>query len=876
MVDMQRSVFMGFTVTNLTCNHMKNPVGMDELPHFSFGLVSEDPADLLCAYHIVVSDRNGIVWDSGRVEKDEQLMIPYGGQPLAPETDYTWKVCAWNQKGERTESETASFMTGRMKPFGWEAKWITPEFAGDVLNGNRLWGNYSLNPYLRKEFILAKPVKEAVLFISGVGYYECYINGVSVKDTVLDPAFTAYDQATMYKVHKIENLTEGNNAIAISLGDGMYNCSTHDVWNNPNASWRDVPKCICVLKITYTDGTQEKIVSDPAFKATMGNYTANDLRTLDEYDATKEFDGWTEPGFDDASWPQAVITRPTGGELVAQYTTPMKVVRELAPVSVEKLSDTMWIADAGENIAGWAEISLTAPRGTVVELVYAENFDEDYNVIKNHLGEYEPSNKPLFQKSRYIASGKGKETWHSCFKYNGFRYIRITCETGIPADFALTIQEVRTDLTQTGSFTCSDPMLNKIQEITCRATRTNFHNMPTDCPTREKNGWTGDAQLSCEQLLYNYDGFAAYNRWMDDVLRAQRPTGQLPGVIPSADWGYNWGNGPAWDSVCTEIPYDMYLFGGDKQVLAKMYPAVKKYLDYYDSMAVDGIAAYGLSDWCRPDKEPWHEPCELNVTTVAYACQMTRVASRMAALLGKPEEAAAYREKAEMLKAQFRKQFIVSEPGKTALINCTPGQTALACVLYFELYEGEAEKQWFYQELLHKIHQVEDHMDVGILGAKFVANVLIREGDADLYFKTVTNPTCPSYAHMVNSGASTLWEDWYGGASQNHHMYGDVSACMYKALAGLYIDEEKPAFKNTLFKPQFVDSITDVDAWHLSPYGKVASSWKKEGNTVQMTVAVPTNCTGQLHLPKNAVFAASGETVSFFGAGTHTFEIILK
>ena len=526
------------------------------------------------------------------------------------------------------------------------------------------------------------------------------------------------------------------------------------------------------------------------------------------------------------------------------------------------------MVDVGFNTTGWAEISMTAVKGTTVMLRYSEDFDENLEHMRGIYNCLKKSEKDHFQTDYYTAKGCGIEKWHPIFKYHGFRYILVKCETGIPADFTVKIQEVRTDLEKAGDFTCSDDRINQIQEITCRATRTNFHNMPTDCPHREKNGWTGDAQLSAEQLLYNFNGAAAYNRWMDDVVRAQRKTGQLPGIIPYAGWGFNGCNGPAWDSVCAVIPYQMYLYCGDTRVLQKMYPCLKKYIAFCETMATDNICEFGLGDWCAP-YDSWHKQCEVAVTDTGYYYHDVLIASKIAAVLGFAKEAACYAEKAAEIRDCFRNHFIKRADTELEL-NCTKCQTSLGCMLYFGLV-NEEEKQLFVDELMKEIHAMGDHFDVGILGAKYVCNALIESGEAELMLKAATNPTYPGWAYMVSQGATTLWEDWEGRNSQNHHMYGDISACFYKGITGIFADESQPGFKNTIFKPQFVSMLEHASAEHLSPYGKVQSSWKRNDDKIRIELTVPTNCTGELVLPKGMKLASTGESRAVFQAGTHVF-----
>ena len=847
---------------------MCEPIGVDDIPYFSFQLDADCTEEVLSAYQIIVRDEKSVIWDTGRVEEDRQVLIKYVGAELKPETRYFWKVSVWNQFGEETESEETFFETGRMKPFGWEAKWITsePKFI-DIGNNRKL---SSTSPYMRREFSITKNVKKATLYISGVGYYECFINGKSVKDTVLDPAFTEYDKATMYQTYKVEHLLQGQNAIAIMLGDGFYNGNTLEVWNYISATWRDHAKCICELHVLYADGTKEKIVSDNTFKGACGPIVENDIRGMEQYDARLELGDWTMPGYDDSEWNAVTITKSPGGELVGQYTTPIRVVDTYEPKEIQKISDTAWLVDVGFNTSGWAEISLTAPEGTEISMRYGEGFDEELKHMRRLDMFNKGEDKPKFQRDIYIAKGQGKETWHPIFHYHGFRYVVVECETGIPKDLSITIQEVRTDLKQVGHFECSDEVVNKIHQMALLSAKSNFHGMPTDCPHREKNGWTADAHLASEQILLNFDGAAAYSRWMDDVIRAQRKSGQLPGIIPSTGWGFNWGSGPVWDSVCVIIPYMMYLYCGDTRVLEKMYPCMKKYLAFAETMAVDDICQFGLPDWCPPIEE-WHKQCEGNVTDTAIIYYDTLTVSKIAKILGEDDEAQKYAEDAARIRNSFRKRFIKRADSKLEL-NCTKCQTSLACMLYFGLVD-EGEKELFVQELVHQIHERDNHFDAGVPGVKLISNVLLEAGCMDILLDISTTPTYPSWGYMLSQGATTFWESWHGADSQNHPMHSDISACFYKGLAGINVDEEKPGYKNTIFKPQFASQLTFAKAEHMTSYGKVASGWKRDGDSVQLKLTIPTNCTGRLVLPQGWCVENYDKEFVDMGAGDYQFQL---
>ena len=736
------------------------------------------------------------------------------------------------------------------------AKWISyqPE---TVSVGNRNIPDNSTAQLLRKEFTLAAPVKNAKLTIVGLGYYIAYTNGARVTDSVLNPAFTDYNKTVMYQTYDIGNLEKGANCIAVSLGDGFYNATTLDVWNFMNAPWKSHSKLKMALEVVYQDGTTETIVSDTSFKGIRGPMVFNAIRNGTTYDARLEESGWESVGFDDSAWNKAVIVAAAPGVLKEQTHLPIRVMAEY-PCTIHKISDKVWVYDAGINTAGWAKITFSAAAGTTIRMQYGERLYADGRLDNVKIKPFSQTGE--FQTDTYIAKGNGPETFNSEFAYHGFRYIEVTCEDGIPTDFELIAQEVRSAMTDHGAFECSDATINAIQKATIQATKTNMHGMPTDCPHREKNGWTGDAQLSAEQTLLNMNPMTIYTRWMADFIDAQRPSGQLPGIIPSPGWGYNWGSGPAWDSAIVEIPYMQYLYCGDTEILAQMYAPIKKYIAYMDGMADNGICCFGLGDWCAPGSTDGH--CDVALTDTAYYYYDTRRTAEIAAILGYADEAKHYSEKAAGIKAAFRKRFI--KDITTATLTITPCQTAYACIVYQELVD-EAEQAPFIDALEKQILADGRKTTSGILGAKYVYNVLCRAGKADLVFDMITTPEYPSLGYMIAQGATTLWEDFQGSESLNHHMFGDVSAVFYKYFAGLNPCAHNAGFRHTMFTPQFPSKLSFAKAWHESPHGIVGIEWRREGGGIRLEITVPEGCTGELVLPAGYATAqttlATGKTV---------------
>jgi alpha-L-rhamnosidase len=446
---------------------------------------------------------------------------------------------------------------------------------------------------------------------------------------------------------------------------------------------------------------------------------------------------------------------------------------------------------------------------------------------------------------------------------------------------------VHTDFAHTGAFSCSNELLNAIQAATIASTIGNYHGMPTDCPHREKNGWTGDAQLSAEQVLYNFAAAAAYTKWLDDFPDVQRVSGALPGFLPSGGWGYNWGAGPAWDSAYIMIPWYLYLYRGDRDILRRHYAGMRKCLDFMASLATDHIVEFGLGDWCPPSPGPGSHKCPAALTNTAYYYADTRIVARIAELLGKRSDARRLTALAAKIKAAARRHFYDRKTGRVA----GHSQTSLACFLFQGLVEPD-EIPAFTQMLLDEVAAYNDHIDCGILGTKYVMNVLTETGHADVAYRIATQRDFPSWGHWLAQGATTLWENWDGAHSRNHHMFSDISAWFYKTLAGIVADPAHPGFKHIIIKPWPVGDLTHAEGSVMTPYGRVRSAWRRTPECFTLDVIVPPNSRATVYLPTTdaASVCESGRAVTSvdtvvyrgcidgraafeFGAGTYCFTL---
>ena len=451
-----------------------------------------------------------------------------------------------------------------------------------------------------------------------------------------------------------------------------------------------------------------------------------------------------------------------------------------------------------------------------------------------------------FQTDKYVLKGEGVEIWEPRFTYHGFRYVEVTGFPDKPTPENLCGCVVHTSLESLGEFECSNEMFNAIQECARRSTLTNFHGVPTDCPHREKNPWTGDAQVSAEQALLNFNPTTAYMKWMRDFKDVQRKSGQLPGIVPTGGWGFNWGSGPAWDSAVILIPWYVYLYKGDISLIEEMYSVMTKYIDFMSSMAYGHIVNFGLGDWCPPEGGPSGHKCPAEVTDTAYYFIDALIVSKIAVLLNKREDAAKYGELAKNIRKAFREKFIDFRTG-TVKGDC---QTSYACVLYQGLAD-EDEEAGFLEKLVSQVKTQNEHIDCGILGAKYIMHALTEFGRADLAYGIANQRTFPGWGYWIEQGATTLWEKWNGDSSRNHHMFSDISAWFYKGLAGINPDPEEPGFKHIILRPNPVEGLTWVNCSHHSMYGKIVLNWIAQKDKLRIKVEVPVNCRAILYIPHN-------------------------
>jgi alpha-L-rhamnosidase len=828
-------------VQGLRCEYLVDPLGIDEaVPRLSWQLASENRGERQTAYQILTASSakmlaqdRGDLWDTSQVDSAETVGIEYAGKPLTSSQKVWWKVRAWDAGGQASPwSDAASWEMALLAKEDWHGQWIA---RNDSIDEQPL-------PLLRSEFAINKPIKRARVYVTGLGYYELSINGKKIGDRRLEPGYTRYDKRVLYATHDVTaNLHEGQNALGMMLGNGWFNVQAKAAWDFDKAPWRASPRMLLELRIEFEDGSTQTIVSDETWKTADGPITYNGIYGGETYDARREQAGWNEPGFDDSSWDAAQVVKAPSGKLVAQAMHPIKVDKTIVPVKVTEPRPGVYVFDAGQNLAGNAELRISGPADTKIAMKYGERLNEDgtvnQDVLAVHLWNKDRSQQ--FQTDTYVLKGTGEETWQSRFVYHGFQYVEVTGATEPLTAENLKIDFIHSAVPGVGHFQCSNQVLNRIWENARWSFLSNLHGIPTDCPHREKNGWMADAHLACETALWNYDAVTAYEKWLNDMADEQQADGKLPGIVPTGGWGYAWGNGPAWDSAFLIIPDYLHLYYGDSRMRKRLYDQHRRYVDYLTREAKTGTNAIGLGDYV-----PYKTTTPEIVTSTAYHYHDARIVSETARLLGKADDAEKYSMEAQRIKDAFNRELYDSKTHHYSNGSQTSQSTAL-----FHGLVPPAEVEDVLEALVVSIHSTDDHLDTGVLGSKYLLHALTKHGQAELAYKVASQTTQPSWGWWIKQGANTLWETWTDEGSHNHIFLGDCVNWYVRTLVGINPDPAAPGFKHITIKPHPVGDLTFAEAQYESVRGSIFCRWDREGDTLRMKVEIPANTTATLYLP---------------------------
>lgn len=793
------------------------------------------------AFQVLVASSPGLlkdgeadIWDSGKLDNSVNK-IKYQGAALQSCTQYFWSVRIWDQDGKATAySEPSMFETAYLDASEWKGKWIT----------NTTDTASRPSPYFRKNVETKKDLKRATAYVAGIGYHELYVNNQKVGNSFLEPGYTRFDRRTLYLTYDITSLlATGENGIGVLLGNGWYNVQSKAVWYFEKAPWRKSPRLRMDIRLEYQDGTVDFVSTDEHWKWSEGPMRFNSLYAGEIYDARMELGNWTSAGFDDSGWSDAIATDSPGGLISAQTAPSIQVVRTLKPTSVYTISPGRYVFDMGENFAGTATLKISGKEGTKATLKFSEQVNYDHTVAQEIIARHTriPEGELPFQTDVYYLKGEAQEKYMPRFTYHGYQYVELITEPAVSlSEIEMEGLFLSTASEKAGSFKCSNELFNKLYNATMNSYLSNFQSIPTDCPHREKNGWTGDAHISSELGMWNFNSIMAYRKWLQDLRDEQRESGELPGIVPTSGWGYHWGNGPAWDSALPIIAWTAYQFYGDESVLQENYEAVKRYVDYLTTRSDKGIQHIGLGDWVALVKTP------VEVTSTSYYYYDALTLSKMAGILGNTDDQAKYAALADEIKTAFNDMFLDKETNHYKVQT----QAALSCAIFQGLAPEQAVENTV-NDLIASIHAKNDHPDFGMLGSKYVLNVLRESGNNDLAYAMINQKDFPSWGFWIEQGSTALREDWDGSeGSQNHIFLGDFSTWFFKALGGIQIDPASPGFGHFFLKPVFIEDISFVETSHNCMQGKIVSNWKRTENNVEMDLTIPANSSSTLIEPK--------------------------
>ncbi len=829
-------------VTNLQCEYLVNPIGIDATaPRLHWQMIDNREGALQSAYQVIVgidsvqvASGKGNCWDTEQVS-GSNMLVSYQGKALQPFTKYFWSVILWNKDQQKSAPSTvASFETGMMQISNWKGEWISD--SKDIA--------LKPAPYFRKQFHPSGKVKSARVYLATAGLSELTINGQRVGDHRLDPMYTRFDRRTLYVTYDVTSLVNSKDVVlGVLLGNGWYNHQSTAVWYFDQAPWRDRPKFCLDLRITYQDGHEEVISSGINWKTSLSPIIFNSIYTAEHQDARLNQPDWDMAGFDDSKWENAIPVNAPSQNIVAQQLHPIRFVEEITPVSVNKMSELKSVYNLGRNIAGISRISVTGERGTEIRLKHAEMLNKDGSANQSNIDvHYRPTDDTdPFQTDIYILSGEGVETFWPHFNYKGFQYIEVNSDRPVEIK-SLTGIFMHSDVPPVGQVSSSNETLNKIWKATNVSYLSNLQGYPTDCPQREKNGWTGDAHIASETGLYNFDGITVYEKWLADHRDEQQPNGVLPNIIPTSGWGYTWANGPDWTSTIAIIPWNIYLFYGDSKLLADCYDNIRRYIDHITDISPNGLTDWGLGDWV-----PVKSVTPKELTSSIYYFVDATILAKAAKILGHEADFQKYTTLATKISSAINAKYLNSETGMYG----TGLQTELSAPLFWGIVP-ENLKAKVAENLANRVIVDNKHLDVGLLGTKTILNALSENGYSDLAYEVAAQETFPSWGWWIVNGATSLYENWPIDATKdislNHIMFGEIGAWYYKALGGMKPDVAQPGFKNIVLEPHFVKGLNSFEASHDGPYGKIQSRWKRIKNTINYEVVVPANSTATLKL----------------------------
>ncbi len=884
------------TIQSVSCENLTNPIGLDvKQPRFSWVLTSPGKNVSQSAYEIHVSKEvsalaKGSTWNSGRVQSDQSVFIPYSGPALESGEKYFWQVRVWDNSGKASAWSTPAFwQMGLLNAADWKAKWIQVTYKEDETG--------QPSPLFRKEFKIGKKVKSATAYITSLGLYEASLNGKRIGDAYLTPGWTSYNKRLQYQQYDVTHLLrEGDNCVGAILGNGWYR-GFIGFEGQKNYYGKELG-LLLQLTMNYTDGTSETIGTDTSWKCSTGSVVASEIYHGETVDNRKDKPGWNTVGYKDSDWLPVKIA---GGEpvnIIATYNEPIRKKEFIKPVKMITTPKGEKVIDFGQNLTGWVQLNAKGNAGDKISIYHAEVLDKQGNFYIANL-------RPAKQLNTFILKGGSQEYFEPRFTFQGFRYIKVESTLDLKME-NFTAAVLYSDIKTTGTFTCSNPLINQLQHNIQWGQKGNFLDVPTDCPQRdERLGWTGDAQAFARTAAFNMDVHNFFVKWLKDV-EADQVDGSVPWVVPNV-LGPNATGSAGWADAATIIPWNMYLAYGDKKVLEEQFNSMKAWVDWIHRKSTNYLwnTGFHYGDWLfyRPfdDNDGRSAVTDKYLIAQTFFAHSTQLVVNAANVLGKKDEAAKYSDLLQKVKDAFNKEYVTSN-GR--LISST--QTAYVLALNFDMLPEDL-RQPTAQRLVDNIKSYDTHLTTGFLGTPYLTHVLSRFGYTDVAYSLLLQESYPSWLYPVKMGATTIWERWDGIKpdstfqvptmnSFNHYAYGAIGDWMYRVIGGIDTQTAWPGYKKIVINPHYDPRITNSITTLQTPYGKLESAWTIAGGKISLNVTIPVNTTAQIYLDhvsdedpqekgisvlkerKDVVVKGGGPgyLIVEVGSGTYKFTSVLK
>ena len=882
------------TVTRQTFNMQQGPAVATGPAVVSWQMTSDINGDAQTAYQIQVSEAvtGRLIYDSGKVPGDDSRMINLPDMEYNAH-GYEWRVRVWDARGD--VSAWSDGQAVRVVPERIDARWIGAITREDARLPEGRWSNGEFKKdefkeqwaaadtlsarsiVLRREFAAAgRTVADAVVYVCGLGHYEMSINGVKVGDSEFAPLWSEYDKTVYYNVYDVTSLIhDGDNAVAVLLGNGFFNVQRGSRYSKLQTSFGP-PQMIMRIDINYSDGTCQSIVSDETWRYAPSPVTFNSIYGGESYDAQLEHAGCLNAGYDDSRWRPVVFTEGPRGRLVPQTAQPVKImerygIKEWSRIEADSLDaasaktkrridPSAFVADMGQNLAGFPEITVKGRRGQKITLITAENLTPQGACDQRQTGRQ--------HYYEYTIGGDDTVTWHPRFSYYGFRYIQVEGAVlegepnpqGLPVITGLNSCFVYNAADEVSTFECSNPLFTATHRLIERAERSNMQSVLTDCPHREKLGWLEQDHLCGPSLLYNYDMTCYVPKIIRDITDTQKADGMVPTIAPQyVSFGNLFDDSPEWGSTLIILPFMYYEFYGDSSLIIDNYDAMRRYADYLTSRADSGIVSHGLGDWY--DYGPWRAGFSKNtpvplVATAHYIMDLRYVA-RAAAMTGNTADETAYSALADAVTDAFNSRFYIADSCKYG----SGSQTSDALPLFLGIAGDNTEA--VLQSLIDDVQAHGNRLTTGDVGNRYLFRTLADNGYNRLLYDMLNHYETPGYGFQLTCGATTLTEQWdpRNGSSWNHFMMGQIDEWLFRTLAGIRQREGTAGMRHLVIEPCLTGDLQWVKASTATPYGEVGVNCTRS----ELTLTVPVGCDAEVVLP--------GGVRRLAGSGSHVFSI---